>query len=146
MSKALLPDINIWLALSLQAHPLHASALGWFEKAAPGSVHFCRYTQQGTLRLLTTAALTAPLGLKPLTNAAAIKSMAAMLQDERILFAEEPKGLFGTWMRFAEHPAPSPKLWMDAYLAAFAHSGGYALVTNDKGLKQFGGVAVELLK
>lgn len=146
MSTPSLPDINVWLALSLQVHPLHHTALEWFEGAAAGSVHFCRFTQQGTLRLLTTEALTAPLGLKPLSNIAAIRSMTTMLEDERIVFAEEPKDLFRIWMRSAEHRAPSPKLWMDSYLAAFALAGGYSLVTNDKGFKQFNGLRLELLK
>lgn len=146
MSKAWLPDINVWLALSLQAHPLHVPALKWFEEAAVGSVHFCRYTQQGTLRLLTTAALTAPLGVKPLSNNTAMKALNTMLADERITFAEEPRGLFVGWMQLAQHPSSSPKLWMDAYLAAFARSGGYSLITNDKGFKQFDGVTITLLK
>ncbi|MBK9275125.1 MAG: PIN domain-containing protein [Flavobacteriales bacterium] len=146
MSKPFLPDVNVWLALSLEAHPLHATAMRWFDAARPGSVHFCRYTQQGTLRLLTTAALTTPLGLRPLTNKAAIKAMKAMLDDPRIAFAEEPVGLYPAWTELASSSSASPKLWMDAYLAAYARTGGYALVTNDRGLKQLAQADVLLLK
>ena len=146
MSKPFLPDVNVWLALSLEAHPLHATAIQWFDAARPGSVHFCRYTQQGTLRLLTTAALATPLGLKPLSNKAATKAMQNMLDDPRIAFAEEPVGVYAVWMDLASASSPSPKLWMDAYLAAFARTGGYSLVTNDRGLKQLAQGDVLLLK
>lgn len=146
MSKPTLPDVNVWLALSLEAHPLHPKAMHWFEGARTGSVHFCRYTQQSTLRLLTTAALTSPLGLSPLTNKAAIKAMQGMLDDPRIAFAGEPVGLPPAWMELAATSTASPKLWMDAYLAAFARTGGYALVTNDKAFKQFENVPVQLLR
>ena len=39
----------------------------------------------------------------------------------------------------------SPKLWMDAYLAAFTVAGGYQLVTTDKGFKQFKGLDILVL-
>jgi toxin-antitoxin system PIN domain toxin len=146
MSKASLPDINVWLALSLQAHPHHPTALAWFGASRTGTVHFCRYTQQGTLRLLTTAALFAPLGLRPMGNREAIRALANMLADDRITFAEEPRGVFEAWMRHADAPGSSPKRWMDAYLAAFALVGGYQLVTTDKGIKHFKEVDVLVLK
>jgi predicted nucleic acid-binding protein len=39
----------------------------------------------------------------------------------------------------------SPKLWMDAYLGAFAMAGGYHLVTTDKAVKQFKGLGLQVL-
>jgi predicted nucleic acid-binding protein len=36
-------------------------------------------------------------------------------------------------------------LWNDAYLAAFAQTGAYELVTFDKAISQYAGVAVTLL-
>ena len=36
--------------------------------------------------------------------------------------------------------AASPKLWMDAYLAAFAIESGQQLVTTDTGFRQFKGL------
>ena len=39
----------------------------------------------------------------------------------------------------------SPKLWMDAYLAAFAIAGDCQLVTTDKAFKQFKGLNLLLL-
>ncbi len=39
----------------------------------------------------------------------------------------------------------SPKIWMDAYLAAFALAGGYQMVTTDAAFKQFRGLDLLLL-
>ena len=39
----------------------------------------------------------------------------------------------------------SPKLWMDAYLAAFALAGGCRMVTTDAAFKQFAGLDLELI-
>lgn len=39
----------------------------------------------------------------------------------------------------------SPKLWMDAYLAAIAITGGFQLLTTDQGFKQFAGLDLILL-
>jgi predicted nucleic acid-binding protein len=49
------------------------------------------------------------------------------------------------WQRLSTVPSASPKLWMDAYLAAFAISGGYRLVTFDNAFTQFQGLDLELL-
>ena len=63
----------------------------------------------------------------------------------RIAWVEEPSGLERHWKRLAVGPKASPKLWMDAYLAAFALAGGHELVTTDKAFKQFKGLDLLLL-
>jgi predicted nucleic acid-binding protein len=50
-----------------------------------------------------------------------------------------------TWKQLAAPSKASPKLWMDAYLAAFALSGAYQLVTTDKAFRQFKGVDLLVL-
>jgi toxin-antitoxin system PIN domain toxin len=140
-------DTNVWLALALSAHIHHESARDWLAtQAEPGSVRFCRATQQTFLRLLTNEAVLAPYGNPPLTNAAAWQAYEALLADERIVFtAEEPEGLEPRWKAFALRDTASPKLWMDAYLAAFAISGGDRLVTTDAAFKQFEGLDIVVL-
>jgi predicted nucleic acid-binding protein len=51
-----LPDINVWLALTFVAHVHHNSAQSWFD-GLPGDrrCYFCRFTQQGFLRLANNA-------------------------------------------------------------------------------------------
>ena len=70
----------------------------------------------------------------------------ALLGDDRVVLrAEEPAGLETHWERFAVCDTASPKLWMDAFLAAFALAGGYRMVTTDAAFKQFRGLDLELL-
>jgi predicted nucleic acid-binding protein len=57
----------------------------------------------------------------------------------------EPRGLDSQWKKLASGSKPSPKLWMDAYLAAFALAARYQLVTTDKAFKQFKGLDLLVL-
>jgi uncharacterized protein len=133
-----LADSNVWLALALLKHEFHSAARGWLGRQSQRkAVLFCRLTQQSFLRLLTTKAVMAPYGIPPLSNKTAWLAYEGFLADERIAWAEEPRGLDSSWKRLAGASKAWPKLWMDAYLAAFALSGGYQLVTTDKAFKQF---------
>jgi predicted nucleic acid-binding protein len=60
--------------------------------------------------------------------------------DPRIGFADEPTDLELHWKRLSLRGSASPKLWMDAYLAAFAIAGGHQLVTIDAAFTQFTGL------
>lgn len=144
MSTRWLPDVNIWLALNIPEHVHHGVVKEWFD-ADDRPVFFCRASQQGVLRLLTTAAVLAPYKHSPLSNRQALARMTEMLEMDRISVADEPHQIEPDWLRFADSSFASPKLWMDAYLAAFARCGGYRLVTTDKAFKQFKGVDVVVL-
>lgn len=143
----ILCDSNVWLALALSKHAHHDAVAGWFAGIdAPASLCFCRATQQTFLRLLTNDAVLRPYGNVALTNAAAREAYEALLADDRVLLrVGEPGGLEAHWRRFAVRPAASPKLWMDAYLAAFALSAGYRLATTDGAFAQFEGLDFELI-
>jgi uncharacterized protein len=140
-------DSNVWLALALSGHVHHGAARAWFESIdEPASVFFCRATQQTLLRLLTNPSVLKPYGNPPLTNRQAWQVYDALRADDRIAFrVEEPTGLEPEWKRLALRGTASSKLWMDAYLAAFARSGGYRLVTTDAAFRQFRGLELELL-
>ncbi len=142
----LLADSNVWVAIALSKHDFHSTVTGWLGKLTSSeAVFFCRATQQSFLRLLTTLATLAPYGIPALSNKAAWSTYEGFLTDKRISWADEPHGLEMQWKRFASGSKASPKLWMDAYLAAFAVAGGYTLVTTDKAFKQFKGLDLVLL-
>ena len=146
MKSMNLPDINVWVGLAVYGHPLHASAKAWFDRQdGIRSIHFCRPTQQGFVRLLTTSAVMKGYDLEALSNVAAWSAYEGFLADPRIEFAPEPTNLDETWKSFALRKTPSPKLWMDAYLAAFAVRSGYQLVTADKAFSQFKGLDTHFL-
>jgi toxin-antitoxin system PIN domain toxin len=140
-----LADSNIWLALALSKHAFHAAARTWLAERASHEALFCRSTQQSLLRLLTTKAVLAPYRTPPLSNKAAWSVYERLRADERVSWADEPSTLEAHWKRFAEGSQASPKLWMDAYLAAFALAAGHQLVTTDKAFKQFKGLDLLVL-
>jgi toxin-antitoxin system PIN domain toxin len=140
-------DSNVWLALVLSKHAHHRSARRWFDSIEQaGSVAFCRQTQQTLLRLLTNAAVLGAYGNDPLTNDEAWEAYSSLLADDRVVCsAVEPPGVEAVWAEYSRRGTASPKLWMDAYLAAFALCGGHTLVTSDSGFRQFRGVDLVLL-
>jgi toxin-antitoxin system PIN domain toxin len=142
----LLADSNIWLALAVSKHQFHDVARDWFSGLKPREVVcFCRNTQQSFLRLLTTREVLLPYAVPPLTNEQAWSTYEGFLANKRITFVVEPTHLEDPWKSFAAQSQSSPKLWSDAYLAAFALAGSHRLVTTDKGFKQFPGLNLLLL-
>lgn len=141
-------DANVWLALALSRHVHHNTARRWFESVTqPGTVLFCRSTQQTLLRLLTNSTVLAPYGNPPLTNAEAWKVHQALVDDDRVaLRIDEPAHLQSHWRTFAVRDTASTKLWMDAYLAAFAIAAGFRLVTTDAAFRQFAGLKLLVLE
>ena len=51
-----------------------------------------------------------------------------------------------TWKSLAIRDSNSPKLWMDASLAAFAMSAGCQMITTDKAFSQFKGFDLMVVK
>jgi toxin-antitoxin system PIN domain toxin len=143
----ILCDSNVCLALVLSRHVHHDAVLEWLETVEePASVFFCRPTQQAFLRLLTNASVLGPYGNPPLTNREAWSFYEAFLSDDRIAFqGSEPVGVEPLWKQLAVRGTASPKLWMDAYLAAFALAGRYSMVTTDVAFRQFRGLDLLVL-
>src|SRR6266702_6114076 len=54
----LFPDVNVWIALTYRGHIHHTASKMWLDSLPDDSeVYFCRLTQLGFLRLLTTQPL-----------------------------------------------------------------------------------------
>ena len=127
-SKIFLPDVNVWLALASERH-VHSGVCGsWLNRIEAGSTAFCRITQMGLLRLLTNSAV---MQDEVLSSSEAWFVYRRMLTDERISFQSEPPGLEDRWRKLTSRDKPAPKLWTDAYLAAFAEASGLQIVTLD---------------
>lgn len=133
-----LPDVNLWLALAFESHVHHESARAWFESLTDDSCGFCRMTQQGFLRLATDPRAFAD---EAVTMAEAWALYDAFLSDPFVSFADEPPGLEALWRGYTGRRDRSPKVWNDAYLAAFARASGAVMVTFDRGLAQYEGLA-----
>ena len=122
----------MWLALVWGRHSNAELARDWFDRCEDEQFLFCRFTQLALLRLLTTKAV---MGQDVKTMSAAWEIYDQCCADERIAFLAEPQGLEPRLRTFARSREASPKLWADAYLAAFAHVAGLRCVTFDKAFR-----------
>ena len=140
-----LADINIWVALAILEHSHHEQAVRWFDSiTTPGTVAFCRTTQQGLLRLLSSKVMMAGYRLPTLTNAQAWEIYESFLADDRVTFLEEPADFVPIWRKLGARNTASTKVWTDAYLAAFALVGGLEVVTFDRDFRFYEAFGLDL--
>jgi len=127
-----LPDVSTWLALVYSGHVHHRPAMEWFDSLQEErSAFVCRVSQMGLLRLLTQAAA---VGRDIQTQREAWSTYDRLRDDFRVSFGDEPYGMDGAFRRSSSRDAPSPKLWTDDYLMAFASLSELTLVTCDRSL------------
>lgn len=136
MSKSttllIFPDVNVWLALTVSGHVHFPRAWQWYHSLDDSEIlHFCRITQMGLLRLLTTGSV---MGKSTHCQAEAWKVYDRWLHEESAQFLDEPATLEAAFRSSTEDRQSSPKHWTDAYLAAFAQTAGLTLVTFDRAL------------
>ena len=131
-------DSNIWVALTFAAHP-HHDRVGEHVKESSKDRPICRLraTELTALRLITTPAIHRAFGVPSFSNAEAIAFLASLFQKTDSVEIEEPRDTRQLWLRLADRNKPSPKVWMDAYLAAVSISGGFDFVTTDRDFQQF---------
>jgi toxin-antitoxin system PIN domain toxin len=128
----LFPDINVWIALTYEGHVHHRHARGWFGTLASSAhLFFCRFTQLGLLRLLTSEAV---MGRDDIMNQdGAWEAYDQWLHDRRVAFLDEPAGLDAQFRAATRRlRQPAPKDWADSYLAAFADASDFTVVTFDQ--------------
>ena len=143
--KSILADVNVWLATLVEEHPHHDAATGWWrEKVLPASedVAFCRLTQLGLLRLLSSERV---MGRQRMDHAHAWAVFGEVAAQASVKFLEEPTGLDEALADLCRRQRSSPGFWSDAYLAAFARAGQYRFATFDRGFRRFEGLDLVLL-
>jgi toxin-antitoxin system PIN domain toxin len=134
MTSLVFPDLNVWIALSLRAHEHNKTAWNWYRSLrAEEELVFCRLTQLGFLRLLTTESVARR---ETLTQVQAWEVYDGWIRDGGAVFQDEPFGIETELRFYADRTTPSPKEWADSYLVAFAAAASLPLVTFDMGLSQ----------
>jgi toxin-antitoxin system PIN domain toxin len=128
-------DANVWLALLWSRHVHSERAGAWFERSSEEKFFFCRITQITVLRLLTTPTV---MGSDVKTMSEAWALWDKVCADDRIALLAEPEAIEPEFRRFSGRRSSSPKVWADAYLAAFAAVAGLKLVTFHRGLRSLG--------
>jgi uncharacterized protein len=134
MSSLSFPDVNVWLALASHEHVHSAVARRWWN-SHEGGMAFCRISQLGLLRLLTTAAV---MGNKPLSLDRSWQIYDELLADDRVVFVYDRPEIEVAFRARAVGRAASPKVWGDAWMLAMANAAGGVLVTFDKVLRARG--------
>jgi toxin-antitoxin system PIN domain toxin len=134
MTKRSFPDVNVWFALAVADHPHHEPALVWWNEES-SLAGFSRLTQLGLLRLLTTVSA---MGGQPLTNEEAWRVYDGFLSDSRVRIFPELPALEDLFRSYSSLRQASPKVWVDAYLAAHASANEAVLVSFDQAFKSYG--------
>ncbi len=133
-----LVDTSVWLAAVFTTHPFHAQARQCLQQATPAEpAVFCRSIQQSFLRLASTPTLLKAYGASGLTNRDALIALGALMALPQVCERDEPPGTFALRQHITAGDTPSPKVWMDAYLAASAICGGLRIATLDHDFRNF---------
>lgn len=132
-------DTNVWIACYFQGHPHHAIASEFMrERSANAPANLARAVEHSFLRLLTTASICRCYDAPVITNPRAVEILRCWRSLPHILVLDaEPEGTRDLWLELAALPTASPKVWMDAYLAAFAIRAGLPLATLDHDFRRF---------
>lgn len=142
-TKFYLADVNVWIALVYGQHVHHRLARRWFEGLPAEGVLFCRLTQLGFLRLLTTRPV---MGADTVSQREAWKCYDQTMLDSRVGFLPEPPNVEAALRTLTQSAEASRRVWSDAYLAAVASVAGLAIATLDQGFRAIKGVDVTVLQ
>lgn len=139
-------DTSVWIAWFFQKHPHHFLAGELLEaRSAADPAWLSRATEQSFLRLATTAAVCRAYSSPALTNIQATAALATWNAQLHIFCLNaEPEGTRELWLELAAIPSASPKVWMDAYLAAFAIRASLSFATLDADFRRFEAAGLQL--
>jgi predicted nucleic acid-binding protein len=107
MTSLVFPDLRVWLALASSIHIHHKQAKRWYESLGDEELVFCRFTQLGLLRLLTTSAV---MGPEVLTQRQAWHVYDAFLKDGGARFLHEPRTVEDCSVHYPEIPRHRPRI------------------------------------
>lgn len=125
-------DVNVWLALYSDQHIHHESANRWYRSLdPPPQLAFCRQTQLGLFRLLSTETV---MKGEVHTQAQCWQILEGWVENGQAEVLDEAPGTARLLKDRTSGQFDGPKGWMDAYLAAFAEAANLTLVTFDRAL------------
>lgn len=132
MKSLIFPDANVWLALNFSRHVHNPSAVNWYQTLeASATFVFCRHTQLGLFRLLSAEVV---MQRDTLTQKECWRVFDEWINSGEAILVAEPDGLDANLRIRTTEKSATPKVWADAYLAAFSETANLTLVTFDKAL------------
>ena len=129
--------MNVWVALAAPDHAHHGRAAKYWNSEAFERVAFCRVTALGFVRVSSTKAA---LGDQALSVQDAWRGYQRFKEMQETIFMHEPANCESVLEELSMANTFRRDMWTDAYLAAFAMTGGLRLVTFDSDLKRFRGL------
>jgi hypothetical protein len=132
MKSLIFPDVNVWLALIYEKHIHNETVVAWYGSLQASTTFvFCRHTQLGLFRLLSTASV---MKQDVMSQAQCWNIYEPWVESGLAFVAQEPPDLERKMRARTYERSATPKVWADAYLAAFAEAGNLTLVTMDRAL------------
>lgn len=132
MKSLIFPDVNVWLALIYEKHVHNEAVVAWYGTlSASVTFVFCRHTQMGLFRLLSTESV---MKQDTMSQLQCWRAYDPWIESGLAFMAQEPPGLEAVMRAQTSEERVSPKMWADAYLAAFAEAGELTLITLDRAL------------
>lgn len=142
-----LPDVNVWLALSVTQHPFHGLASDYWQTVCEAGtpLWFCRSTMLSLVRLLSQPRV---MGDAALSLPAAMAVYQQWLDTPDVAMLPDPAGVDQQLQALVGTPAQAlpSRLWTDAFLAATAQAAGLRMVTFDADFRRFNLTRLHLLQ
>ena len=141
-------DTNVWVAATFPIHPSHNQAVQFLanrDHQTPAwlSPHICI----SWMRLITTQSTCLLYSSPTYSNQDAQAVLKKWLNQPEIQYMDtELVGTFSLWQQLSTSPFPSPKTWMDAYIAAIAIQANLPSVTFDKGFQAYTSSGLQLVE
>ena len=130
-------DIIVWVALANPDHIHHAAAQTYWHRTARDNLWFCRHTMIGMMRLLCQPAF---MNQRVLTPTQAFEAYQHTRAQTRVGMLVDVADLETVWLDLAKKVQWPPRMWPDAYLAAFAIAGNLRLTSFDGDFSRFPGL------
>ncbi len=138
-----LADVNILFPLCYDLHDHREKAAEWWEERGAGEIALHVVVRLGVLRLLCNAPV---MGEEILQPKEALAAWDVIDSDPRTFrIGAAPSQLESCLLKNVKDRKPNPKLWTDAYLAAYAEAEGWTMTTFDKGFSKFHLTNLEVL-
>jgi uncharacterized protein len=152
MTRSDLPDVNVWLALSVPNHPHHSEAARYWQKTLEGfnanralgdsastpKICFCRHTALGLVRLIVQPKVVGNDALSLEQAWQVYRQFRALNEVGFVGEADSGEALDGAIERLLNEQSQPAAHWTDLSLAALAATSGLRMVSFDKDFKRFG--------
>jgi len=130
-------DINVWVAISNPKHSSFNVAVKYWRTQADENLVFCRVTALGFVRVSSQSRAFADGAFSPQE---AWTKYTAWIKSKGVTLQADPENLdiyLGQWLASG---IVTNRIFMDAYLAAFAVAAGHRLVSFDNDFHRFEGL------